>query len=94
MTSGSYRHEFSVCGDNFAELFRIAVIKINRPGFPEAGELPTSCKLQKGILSDGKEIHIIYGMIGFLLVGKTIGLFDITLDRCQYKYLSPQTENS
>ncbi len=50
----------------------------NRPGFPEVWEPLNFCKFQRWILSDGKEICIIYVMIGCLLVGKTLGLLDNT----------------
>ncbi len=49
-----------------------------RPGFPEVREPLNFCKLQRSILSDRKEICIIYVMIGCLLVGKALGLLHNT----------------
>ncbi len=50
----------------------------NRSGFPKAREPPSVCNFQEFILSDRKEIHIIYVKIECLLVGKMLGLFDNT----------------
>ncbi len=73
---------------NYAEL-----LLSNRHGFPEAGDLQTFCKFQKIILSDRKDIHIIHSMIGCLLVGKMLGLFDNTSQIWIHIFV-PQAGNS